>query len=199
MKMRENHLTDERSFYQYFRKNPISDIERLEVNCPKTPKHEITFINRENGHKFKVDDIQLTTYKRNLMVNQFFEIFTNTEKYSIIESSFLDNDSFPLSKVISCIKSKLKRNGNNVFGYIWVIDVGANQKPHFHLAIAIKKINTLNNKLPEYLKLKYRRKNIYSSFVRSNSKYENYLKSKRIYERGSRKRNYGKSIRYKTI
>lgn len=197
--MRENQLFNEKTSYQYFRKNPISDIECFEINYPKTPKHEITFINRENGHKFKVDDIQLTTYKRNQMVNQFFEIYGGNEKYSIIESSFLDNDSFPLSKVISGIKSKVKRNGNTVFGYIWIIDVGANQKPHFHFAIAIEKTNTLNNKLPEYLKLKYKGKKIYSSFVRSNEKYENYLKSKRIYERGSRKRTYGKSIRYKTI
>ena len=64
------------------------------------------------------------------MIESFFSVYDNPN-YSLVESCFLDSDDLPLNRVIQSIKQKSVNTNFPVLGYIWVIDVGANNKMHF--------------------------------------------------------------------
>ena len=84
-----------------------------------------------------------------------------------------------------------------LLGYVWVHDVGEeNFGHHFHLVIATNKIN--GYKYPNALKLDFKGNKIHGDFVKKDDAFKNYLIGKSLYERGYRKRLYGKSIKFKT-
>ena len=156
------------------------------------------FQNENNGNYFELEDIQIIRYKRNRTVNLFFETYSNKSKYQLFEFGIPFHISDNLSVIIKKLKRKCNSIDNQLLGYFWIFDVGEeNFGPHYHLIIATKKINT--KKYPNALKLDFKGDKIHGDFVRRESAFKNYLIGKCLYDRGYRKRLYGKSFNFKTI
>ena len=156
------------------------------------------FQNENNGNYFELEDIQIIRYKRNRTVNLFFETYSDKNKYQLFEFGVPFYISENLSVIIKKLKRKCNSIDNQLLGYVWIFDVGEeNFGPHYHLIIATKKIN--EKTYPNALKLDFKGDKIHGDFVRRDSAFKNYLSGKCLYDRGYRKRLYGKSFNFKTI
>lgn len=78
----------------------------------------------------------------------------------------------PIADVMNALKKRCKRNGKPIIGYVWISEVSPDLHWHYHIAIAIDRINVKGQNLPAYLKLD----NLWHSitnvqFVRKNIKH----------------------------
>lgn len=177
----------------------IQDIEVNVINTERKPRYEKTFYNRITGEKFDTNDVKISRYKRNKMLDEFYDRY-NTSKYSWIEIGF----DFKTTTRIGDIILKVKRNLNKInlkpLAYVWLIDKGETYgNMHFHLIVVIDRIEIKGQKLPQELKLTFKQRKIHSSFVGNKKKMINYLKKKPVFYIGKRKRVYGKSREKKQI
>tara|TARA_B110000902_G_scaffold147734_1_gene170377 strand:+ start:2317 stop:2925 length:609 start_codon:yes stop_codon:yes gene_type:complete len=184
--------------FKFINKTPISDGYKPIKNDPKEARFEYLLKDIDSGKQFRFNDVDSIRFKRNKMIESFFSVYDNPN-YSLVESCFLDSDDLPLNRVIQSIKQKSVNTNFPVLGYIWVIDVGANNKMHFHLVIAYPKLEVKNAAIPKFLKYSFRKNKIYSRFISNTNGFKTYLKKKKVFERGKRKRTYNKSIKLKTI
>lgn len=184
--------------YKFRYKTPISEGHKRIINDPKEPKFEYLLIDEISGNKVIYNDVDAIKRKRNKMIDDFFNIYDD-DKYTLTESSFVDTVELPFNRVMHSIKQKTINTKFEVLGYIWIIDVGDNNKRHFHLVLAYEKIDVKYQTLPKFLKYKFKKTKIYSSFINEPLAFKVYLKQKKVYERGYRKRTYGRSIKHKTV
>lgn len=169
----------------------------IELNCINTvrkEKYEKTFINKITGEKFIRNDVQIQKYKRNKFIIDFFDKYKSNSIYTIIEVGI----DFRITNRAGDILLKLKRNLNKMgykpLEYFWLVDKGdIYGNMHFHLVLAIEKIDLKNEQLPKELRLNFKGKKVHSSFVRNKPKFRDYLLKKEIYFIGKRKRVFGKS------
>jgi hypothetical protein len=185
-------------------KKRISRRSRKETNLVnktgviRKPMYSSVFQNDNDGSFFELDDVQIMRHKRNKTICMFFETYSNKEKYQLFEFGLPYLVSENMSVIIRKLKRKCNSINNKVLGYLWVYDVGEeNFGEHYHLLIATMKIN--DNKYPNALKLNFKGSKIHGDFVRTDEAFKNYLIGKCLYDRGYRKRLYGKSINFKTI
>jgi hypothetical protein len=178
---------------KYFRKRSKKDINSIkDIGCLKEVTHSSVFQSETSGGFFEITDVESQRYKRNKLITYFFERFKDKNKYQLFEFGL----PYDISQSISPITQKLKRrcesNGIDLYGYIWIYDVGEeNFGQHYHLVLATNRIK--EKKYPNALKMDFKKKNIHGAFVRNSKRLERYLKSKPIFERGYRKRLFGKS------
>jgi hypothetical protein len=170
----------------------------IDTGVVRKPIYSSVFQNDNDGSFFELDDVQIMRYKRNKALCMFFETYANKEKYQLFEFGLPFLVSENMSVIIRKLKRKCDSINNKVLGYLWVYDVGEeNFGKHYHLLIATMKIN--DYKYPNALKLDFKGSKIHGDFVRTNEAFKNYLIGKCLYDRGYRKRLYGKSINFKTI
>jgi len=62
---------------------------------------------------------------------------------------------------------------------------------HFHLVVAIERLNLKGKTLPKELKITFKDKKIHSAMVSNKPRLMNYLRKKEIYYIGKRKRVWG--------
>lgn len=170
----------------------ISTIQ-LGLNTIRIPLYEKSFKSYTNGQVFKVTDVQIMRYKRNKIIEKFNSMYRSV-KYTWLEIGF----DFSVNTKVSDILLKLKRNlfkmGIPIEGYVWLVDKGnLYGNMHFHLLVAIPRLDLKGKTLPNCLKLKFKNKKVHSSFVTNKPKMIDYLLNKEIYFIGKRKRVYGKS------
>lgn len=170
----------------------ISTIQ-LGLNAIRMPLYEKSFKSYTNGQVFKVTDVQIMRYKRNKIIEKFNSMYRSV-KYTWLEIGF----DFSVNTRVSDILLKLKRNlfkmGIPIEGYVWLVDKGnLYGNMHFHLLVAIPRLDLKGKTLPNCLKLKFKNKKVHSSFVTNKPKMIDYLLNKEIYFIGKRKRVYGKS------
>ena len=127
------------------------------------------------------------------MIEKFNSMYRSV-KYTWLEIGF----DFSVNTKVSDILLKLKRNlikmGIPIEGYVWLVDKGnLYGNMHFHLLVAIPRLDLKGKTLPYGLKLKFKGKKVHSSFVTNKPKMIDYLLNKEIYYIGKRKRVYGKS------
>lgn len=180
---------------EFIYKERISNISslQLDINNIRRPLFEKTFRYSSNGQKFKLTDVQFMKYKRNLILERFNTMYGDVS-YTWLEIGF----DFSVNTRVSEILFKLKRNlikiGVPINGFVWLIDKGdLYGNMHFHLLVAIPRLDLKGKTLPDCLKLKFKNKKIHSSFVINKPKMIAYLLKKEIYFIGKRKRVYGKS------
>lgn len=170
----------------------ISSLQ-LELNSIRTPLYEKSFRSYTNGQVFKITDVQIMKYKRNKMIDNFNSLYRKVN-YTWLEIGF----NFSVNTKVTDILLKLKRNlikmGIPIEGYVWLVDKGnLYGNMHFHLIVAIPRLNLKGKTLPDGLKLKFKGKKVHSSFVTNKPKMIDYLLKKEIYYIGKRKRVYGNS------
>ena len=180
---------------EFIYKERISNIStlQLDINNIRRPLFEKTFKYSSNGQKFKLTDVQMMKHNRNRIIEKF------NSTYSAIDYTWLEiGFDFSVNVRISEILLKLKRNlikiGVPTEGYVWLVDKGnLYGNMHFHLTVAIPRVNLKGKTLPDCLKLKFKNKKIHSKFVTNKPNWIDYLKQKEIYFIGKRRRVYGKS------
>jgi len=163
------------------------------INTEKKPSYDKTFINRITGEKFERNDVQIALYKRNKVIKAFFRKYNSNSKYSMIEIGFDFGVSEKASTVLLKVNRNLKKIDTPTLGYIWLVDRGENGTMHFHLVIALERLNYKGEALPDELKFTFKTKRFHSAFVTSKPKMRDYLLKKKIYFIGKRKRVFGKS------
>jgi len=166
------------------------------INSIRKPKLEKTFINKINGQRFIKNEVQIMMYKRNKSIKEFFNRYKSNIKYTMIEIGVDFNSTQRISDILFKLKRQLKKIYITVLGYVWLVDRGEHGNMHFHLVVTIKKIDVKGRKLPEELKLSFKKKKIHSSLVSNKIRLRNYLLKKEIYYIGKRKRVFGKSRKF---
>jgi hypothetical protein len=116
-------------------------------------------------------------------------LFTLTAYWTHTETQVQD--------AVEALKLRFKRKKVNVLGYIWTFEVSENLHPHYHLCLAVERMNLRGGRLPKFLFLDQ----VWNArtgvdFVKKNIR--NYLSqyfAKSNY-RALNKRSYGTSNRY---
>ena len=175
-------------------KKSTSIIELNYINTERKAKYIKTFFNGITGEKFVRNDVQILRYKRNIQIKEFFRKYGSNIDYTMIEIGI----DFKTTNRVADILLKIKRNLNKIGikpnGYFWLVDKGdLFGNMHFHLIVAVDKIDLKGKQLPKELKLTFKEKKVYSSFVRNKPKMMEYLIKKKIYYIGKRRRVFGKS------
>ena len=170
----------------------------IETGVVRKPIYSSVFQNDNDGSFFELDDVQIMRHKRNNALFMYFDTYANKEKYQLFEFGLPCLVSENMSVIIRKLKRKCNSINNKLLGYVWVYDVGEeNFGAHYHLIIATMKIN--DYKYPNALKLDFKGSKIHGNFVKKDEAFKNYLTGKCLYDRGYRKRLYGRSINFKTI
>ena len=180
---------------EFIYKERISNISslQLDINNIRRPLFEKTFRYSSNGQKFKLTDVQFMKYKRNRILDKFNSNYSSIE-YSWLEIGFDFSVNIRVTEILLKVKRNLIKIGVPIAGYFWLVDKGnLNGNMHFHLLVAIPRLDLKGSTLPDCLKLKFKNKKIHSKFVTNKPNWIDYLKKKEIYFIGKRKRVYGKS------
>ena len=181
-------------------KKSTSIIELNCINTERKAKYIKTFFNCITGEKFERNDVQILKFKRNIQIKEFFRKYSSNSDYTMIEIGI----DFKTTNRVADVLLKLKRNLNKIglkpLEYFWIVDRGTVfGSMHFHLIVAVDKIDLKGKQLPKELKINFKEKKIHSSFVKNKPKMMEYLMKKKIFYIGKRKRVYGKSREKKQI
>lgn len=168
----------------------------IAINCIRKDRYEKTFINKSNGTLFKRTDVQIMRFKRDKLLKEFFSTYGSIN-FTMIEIGFDFSVNARTSEILVMLKRNLNKINLEILGYAWIVDKGdIYGQMHFHLVVAIPRIDYKGDTLPNCLKLKFKDKKIHSKFVSNKPKLLEYLLNKEIYYIGKRKRVYGKSRSY---
>lgn len=171
----------------------FQDIEVNVINTERKPRYEKTFFNRITGEKFETNDVKISRFKRNQLLDGFYNNFKE-KKYTWLEIGFDFTTTTRIGDVLFKLKRNLKKINLKPLAYVWLVDKGEKHgNMHFHLLVAIDKIDLKGKKLPNELKLSFKERKVHSSFVSNKRDIVDYLKKKPIFYIGKRKRVYGKS------
>jgi hypothetical protein len=90
-------------------------------------------------------------------INSFVDYFEPLYKRRQISMLFytltLAEYGKPIADVIEALKLRCKRNGKPILGYVWISEVSEDLHWHYHIAIAVNRINVKGKSLPDYLKI----------------------------------------------
>lgn len=113
---------------------------------PQEPTFIKEFINLYTGDVFSINSIDEKKKRRQDKLFQFSSIYLSlweTKRISIFSMVASEKHYTSASKFINMIKRKFKRKSVDVFGYIWIRDVGDIKfKQHFHILIATTTVNS---------------------------------------------------------
>lgn len=56
-----------------------------------------------------------------------------------------------IKAAIEVLKLRLARHGKKVLGYIWTFEISEDLHPHYHIAVAVERMNIRGGKLPKYM------------------------------------------------
>lgn len=176
----------------------LRDKGYIQKGVAKRERTFVHFIDKESNIVSSTTDIRRTMYRRNKKIEAFYQAYQKSyadNSVSIIDVYLpieTEKDSF---KRFSMRLRRVFSNGEyKLLGYVWVRDIGENKfKHHYHVLIALSKVNVQGEKLPATLKFSSFWKGSRSRFVMSFYKAKEYLKCKFIPENCYNFRCYGYS------
>lgn len=188
----EKKTKNKKEFESYSTSDELMRVNYIYVE--RKPKYKKEFRNYTTQEKFVVDDVQIMKYKRNKNIKLFFETYSSTDKFSLIEFGFDFEVTTKASDVLRIAKRNIAKLNQDLLGYIWLVDKGIeNGTMHFHMVIACNKLDFIGKRLTKEMRFIFNKNKIHSSFVKNNEKLKQYLLKKKIYFIGRRKRVYGNS------
>jgi hypothetical protein len=152
-----------------------------------------------NDKYISFTDLEVLKYHREIKIKLFFETYNCKHRYTLIEYVMDYEDDIKLDRFFFSLKKALKGNGSELLGYISLVDIGENCQVHYHITIAIPRIDIKGRGFPTHLKRKFNNRIVHGEFVRNREKLKNYYIPKNIVELGIRKRTFGKSHKYKEL
>lgn len=177
----------------------IQDKEVNVINTERVPHYDKTFFNRKTGEKFITNEVKMMRYKRNQMLEKFYNDYKGT-KYTWLEIGVDFKTTTRIADVLLKLNRNLKKLNLKTISYFWLIDKGSEYgNMHFHLLVCVDRIQIKGSKLPKELKLSFKERRVHSSFVTNKNRWIRYLKKKPIFYIGKRKRVFGKSREKKQI
>jgi hypothetical protein len=163
---------------------------------PKIPKQVKKFVSVYTGEIVSIDDVKSKKHKRNKKFNLFKEMYLTPFQNNQITilSGVVNTDVYTnLSAFFVDFKKKLKRNGIELIGNIWIRDVGHERFiKHAHFLFATKRI--LGKDFNQLLKRK-KTKNYSIKFCEDLEGIVSYFKEKELYGTGNEK-SYGRSQKF---
>lgn len=124
----------------------------------KTPKWRLTFLNEETGEIVETNDLEMYYRRRAKRFKTFFEYAERLKKegrysFLFITLTRANVDNYAIRKFLEGYKKRLYRRGINVYGYLWVLEVGKKSGMiHYHVCIIVDYIDLRNKKIPDFLK-----------------------------------------------
>jgi hypothetical protein len=89
----------------------------------------------------------------NTFVDYFQPLYKRRQISMLFYTLTLAEYGKPIADVINAFKKRCKRNGTPIIGYVWISEVSEDLHWHYHIAVAINRINVKGKGLPDYLKL----------------------------------------------
>lgn len=184
-----------------FRLTPLSGRSIQSDNCvqgheQQYERYEKVFYNDETDEYYKTTDLQQKKNKRKKIFNDFKYTYKNLHKeknISILSGESNINNYKSVGDFLRFICKKLRRKNIEIYGYVWVRDVGEIKfEPHIHFYIAISRID---GKVFKDLFKNKKHSKYEIQYLRSINGMNRYLLSKELYG-GNRKRSYGKSRKF---
>ena len=157
---------------------------------------------------YRTDEFKQTNSRKINAIKQFCDhfqpLYAKKEVSMLFYTLTRAEHGRSIADVINALKKRFIRNGTPILGYVWISEVSEKLHWHYHIAVAIERIDIAGKKLPDYFKLHDLWNNrTQVSFVRKNirnymSKYfaKNNYKMLAIDQNGQPKiiRVYGKSV-----
>jgi hypothetical protein len=112
-------------------------------------------------------------------------------------TGFWTHTEMEVKDLIEVLKARFKRRGAKMLGYIWTFEISPDLHPHYHLAVAVERMNLKGKTLPKYLFLdKVWSARTQVDFVKKNIKHylSKYFAKNNF--RALNKRSYGTSAKY---
>lgn len=85
--------------------------------------------------------------------NHFQPLYKQRKVSMLFYTLTIAEHGAPIADVMNAFKKRCIRNGKPILGYVWISEVSEALHWHYHIAIAIDRINVKGQNLPEYLKL----------------------------------------------
>lgn len=153
--------------------------DKSDINFPQVKQHvqrEILIIEKEPKYLVTLDRVRIDTSTAEITT---FEYYSDTFKQSnnrkikaldkfckfyqplyksrlvslfFVTLTAYDKAQIDIKQFIDAVKLRLKRNDQNMLGYIWTLEVSEGNHAHYHLCFATKRINIVGSNLPEHLK-----------------------------------------------
>lgn len=170
------------------------------INCHRSPKVMKEIVNVITGELKVVTDVDRMKKNRRLVVKTFFDYYSHfywRKEVTLLEIVLPIKKRETITDFSKPIKRLLSKTKTPLLGYCWIRDVGEDfATPHFHVVIAIPRINIKGQGLPEYLKFGGFWEGAKTSTVRSVKKIISYYLEKGIPNTENRQRTYGKSVKF---
>lgn len=177
----------------------LQDRELNVINTERVASYEKTFFNKITKERFDTDDVKIMKYKRNKILTEFHQEYKEA-KYTWLEIGLDFKTSTRIGDVLLKLNRNLKKINLKSLAYVWIVDKGETYgNMHFHLLVAVDKIDLKGSRLPNELRLSFKERRLHSSFVANKKKMIDYLKKKPIFYIGKRKRVYGKNRDKKSL
>ena len=83
-----------------------------------------------------------------------FQPLYQKKKVSMLFYTFTQADKarVDIKQMIETLSKRYERKGKKILGYVWTLEVSEKKHIHYHLAIAIQRINLQGAKLPSWMK-----------------------------------------------
>ena len=170
------------------------------INCHRQPKEEKEIVNIITGELMVVTDLDRMKKKRRVTISRFFDYyhhFYTHKEVTLLEVVLPIHNGESISKFTKHISRVLSKTKTPLLGYCWIRDIGqAFAVPHYHIVIAVSRINMKGTKLPEYLKFGDFWEGSSTTTVKSIKKIVNYYLKKGIPNTENRQKTYGKSMKF---
>lgn len=107
---------------------------------------------------YSTNDLKSGNNRKIKALNRFCDVFQplyKRGKVSILFYTFtLANQSeTDIRGVLNTFKQRLKREGINMRGYVWVLEISDKLHVHYHALVCTDRINVRGSNMPQYLKL----------------------------------------------
>lgn len=180
---------------------PYSGVTYKGINCHRQPKEVKEIVNIITGELKVVTDLDRIKKNRRIAVTLFFDYYSllyELKDVTLLEVVLPIRNGESVSKFTKHIKRVLSKTKTPLLGYCWIRDIGQDfAAPHFHIVLAIHRIDIKGGKLPTYLKFGDFWGGASTSTVKSVKKTQSYYLKKGVPNTENRQRTYGRSLKFK--
>ena len=131
----------------------------------RTPKNlTVLEVTKTNGnpdegevYEYYTNEFKASKWRRTQVIKEFFEFYApvlRSEQMSIMSHTFTRTDycSKDISTMLKCVKRRYGALKRQIRGYFWILEVSENDHIHYHLCVAIDRLDLLGRKIPKQLK-----------------------------------------------
>lgn len=107
---------------------------------------------------YRTDDLTSGNNRKIKAVNRFVEHFKEPYRKRKVSMFFMtftlaNQANVSIRQCMDAFQKRIKRAGNKLHGYIWVLEVSDNLHVHYHALVATDRINCKGGSLPDYFKM----------------------------------------------